>query len=404
MKKLLPTLAFLLLASVSFAGVKVLERSATPMLLEFILDGFELPEAGDHMRLDVSGMDYETRIGAPLIPLEELRIGLPPGSSINAVLLSSSQRRVQLGKRLLPVPEVIMADAVSSHSYRMDESLYLADTKHLLTPILPTSFRGVNYAPLEIRPFEYDGRFGLTVTEQAQIRIDIKGDTSYRGTPESDELTDVFLASLLNPDQASQWQSRTVDQINYADFSRSDHWLRLETDRDGMFRLGPNDLSSFPLADIDPRSFRLFSNGGGLLPFTILYPGNEFVEIPIRVVGDEQGWVKGIEVVKQQLGEPDASGRRSPVDIPGSNYIFDVDVVIVAIGQGPNPILTQSGAGLELRKSGNIVADPETGKTSRKGVFAGGDIVTGAATVILAMGAGRKAAAAMDAYLQPNKW
>jgi len=125
---------------------------------------------------------------------------------------------------------------------------------------------------------------------------------------------------------------------------------------------------------------------------------------PIRVVGDENGWVTGLEVVKQQLGEPDASGRRRPMDIPGSNYIIDVDVVIVAIGQGPNPILTQSGAGLELRKSGNIVADTETGKTSRKGVFAGGDIVTGAATVILAMGAGRKAAAAMDEYLKTGQW
>jgi glutamate synthase (NADPH/NADH) small chain len=112
---------------------------------------------------------------------------------------------------------------------------------------------------------------------------------------------------------------------------------------------------------------------------------------PIKVVGDDNGWVTGLEVVK-------------PMDIPGSNYIIDVDVVIVAIGQGPNPILTQSGAGLELRKSGNIVADPETGKTSRKGVFAGGDIVTGAATVILAMGAGRKAAAAMDEYLKTGKW
>ena len=125
---------------------------------------------------------------------------------------------------------------------------------------------------------------------------------------------------------------------------------------------------------------------------------------PIKVVGDDNGWVTGLEVVKQQLGEPDASGRRRPMDIPGSNYIIDVDVVIVAIGQGPNPILTQSGAGLELRKSGNIVADPETGKTSRKGVFAGGDIVTGAATVILAMGAGRKAAAAMDEYLTTGQW
>ncbi len=121
---------------------------------------------------------------------------------------------------------------------------------------------------------------------------------------------------------------------------------------------------------------------------------------PVKIIGDENGWVKGIECVKQQLGEPDASGRRRPMDIPGSNYVIDVDVVIIAIGQGPNPILTSTTPGLKLRKSGNIEADPETGKTSREGVFAGGDIVTGAATVILAMGAGRVAAKAIDEYLQ----
>jgi len=125
---------------------------------------------------------------------------------------------------------------------------------------------------------------------------------------------------------------------------------------------------------------------------------------PIRVIGDENGWVNGIECVKMELGEPDASGRRRPVEIKGSNHIIDVDVVIVAIGQGPNPILTSTTEGLKLRKSGNIEADTETGKTSRKGVFAGGDIVTGAATVILAMGAGRKAAAAMDEYLKTGQW
>jgi glutamate synthase (NADPH/NADH) small chain len=121
---------------------------------------------------------------------------------------------------------------------------------------------------------------------------------------------------------------------------------------------------------------------------------------PVRIIGDENGWVKGIECVKMELGEPDASGRRRPIEIKGSNYVIDVDVVIIAIGQGPNPILTSSTPGLKLRKSGNIEADPETGKTSREGVFAGGDIVTGAATVILAMGAGRAAAKAMDEFLQ----
>ena len=121
---------------------------------------------------------------------------------------------------------------------------------------------------------------------------------------------------------------------------------------------------------------------------------------PVKIIGDENGWVKGIECVKMELGEPDASGRRRPVEIKGSNYVIDIDVAIIAIGQGPNPILTSTTPGLQLRKSGNIEADPETGKTSREGVFAGGDIVTGAATVILAMGAGRAAAKAMDEYLQ----
>ncbi len=125
---------------------------------------------------------------------------------------------------------------------------------------------------------------------------------------------------------------------------------------------------------------------------------------PVQVIGDENGWVKGLECVKMELGEPDASGRRRPVEIKGSNYVIDLDVVIVAIGQGPNPILTSTTQGIQLRRSGNIEADPETGKTSRKGVFAGGDIVTGAATVILAMGAGRKAAAAMDEYLRTGEW
>ncbi len=125
---------------------------------------------------------------------------------------------------------------------------------------------------------------------------------------------------------------------------------------------------------------------------------------PTRVIGDENGWVKKLELIKMELGEPDASGRRRPIPMEGSEYTIDVDVVVPAIGQGPNPLLTSATPGLELNKWGNIVADEETGKTSLKGVFAGGDIVTGAATVILAMGAGKKAARAMHEFLQTGKW
>jgi glutamate synthase (NADPH) small chain len=121
---------------------------------------------------------------------------------------------------------------------------------------------------------------------------------------------------------------------------------------------------------------------------------------PVSIEGDERGWVKSLTCLRYELGEPDASGRRAPVAIPGSEFKIEMDTVVVAIGQGPNPLVTTSTPGLDLNKRGNIVADPETLMTSKPGVFAGGDIVTGAATVILAMGAGKKAAVGIDAYLK----
>jgi len=122
---------------------------------------------------------------------------------------------------------------------------------------------------------------------------------------------------------------------------------------------------------------------------------------PTQILGSEQGWVTGLECVKMELGAPDASGRRSPQEIPGSNFVLDVDMVIMAIGQGANPLLKQTTPDLDVTKRGNIVVDASEA-TSIPGVFAGGDIVTGAATVISAMGAGKKAAQAMDAYLQKH--
>lgn len=121
---------------------------------------------------------------------------------------------------------------------------------------------------------------------------------------------------------------------------------------------------------------------------------------PLRITGDENGWVTGMECVKMELGEPDASGRRRPQPIPGSEYTIDLDTVIVAIGQSPNPLIKSATPDLETYKWGGIVADEETGATSKPGVFAGGDAVTGAATVILAMGAGKTAAKHMDEYIK----
>ncbi len=121
---------------------------------------------------------------------------------------------------------------------------------------------------------------------------------------------------------------------------------------------------------------------------------------PTRVLGDENNRVRGMECLKMELGEPDESGRRRPVKIPGSEFEITCDMVIPALGNKANPLLTKNTKGLELNKWGNIVADPESGATSLPGVYAGGDIVIGAATVIEAMGAGKRAAEAIDKYLK----
>jgi len=121
---------------------------------------------------------------------------------------------------------------------------------------------------------------------------------------------------------------------------------------------------------------------------------------PTRILGDDKGWVRGMECVEMTLGEPDASGRRRPIPKAGSEHILEVDTVIIAIGTSPNPLIRSTTSGLETNKKGCIVVDENTCQTSREGVFAGGDAVTGSATVILAMGAGKKAAKAIDEYIR----
>jgi glutamate synthase (NADPH/NADH) small chain len=129
----------------------------------------------------------------------------------------------------------------------------------------------------------------------------------------------------------------------------------------------------------------------------------EFLTLPTKYIG-ENGWVKEMECLKMELGEPDSSGRRRPVPVKGSEFKIPVDTVVVAIGQSPNPLIPKTTPGLQVAKHGNIIADEKTGRTTKTGVFAGGDIVTGAATVILAMGAGRVAANSVDEYLKTGIW
>jgi glutamate synthase (NADPH/NADH) small chain len=132
--------------------------------------------------------------------------------------------------------------------------------------------------------------------------------------------------------------------------------------------------------------------------------GVEFAMLtnPVEILADEKGWVRAVKCIRMELGEPDESGRRSPVAVPGSEFEIETESVIMSLGTSPNPLIARTTSGLETNRRGCLVAD-EMGATSRKGVFAGGDAVTGAATVILAMGAGRKAAAAIHEYIVSGK-
>lgn len=125
----------------------------------------------------------------------------------------------------------------------------------------------------------------------------------------------------------------------------------------------------------------------------------QFLTNPVRILGDESGWVSGVECVRMELGDPDASGRRRPVPVEGSEFVIDIDMLVVAVGSKTNPLIAETTPGLEVTPRSLIVADESTGATSKPGVFAGGDAVIGAATVILAMGAGKRAAAGIGDYL-----
>jgi len=127
-----------------------------------------------------------------------------------------------------------------------------------------------------------------------------------------------------------------------------------------------------------------------------------FLENAKRILGDDKGFVTGVECLKYELGEPDASGRRSPVEVPGSEFLIAADTVVVAVGNASNPLIPATTNGLDINKRGNIVVNDETNETSIPGVFAGGDIVRGAATVILAMGEGRRAAAGINDFLRKS--
>ncbi len=278
-----------LLAGTLSAGIRILSSTDQQLIVEFRMEPYTLVSESDMLRMDVSGMDFLSVSGAPLLPYAEIKVGIPSGGSATARVLSSDAADVTLQKRLAPVPKVLLDSEVSRSVYEIDETLYGNRTGQVINPLPAAVFRGHAFVPIQIWPVQYDGQRQLKVHTQIIFAIDINGNTEYRAEPVNDDLGEILLDQLVNPSQARYWYSQNRETINHAPFAASDYWIRLETDRDGIYKITYSQLNAFPLSDVDPASFRLFTTGGSLLPFQIQTAGPEFKEIPIHVVDGEDG-------------------------------------------------------------------------------------------------------------------
>ncbi|MDD4310343.1 MAG: C25 family cysteine peptidase [Candidatus Cloacimonetes bacterium] len=286
--------AFLLLlaigVSVMLCGkVTLLSTRGTELIAEFTLDDWQVVPDGDFSRIIAEGMDYRTTPGAPLLPYDEFKVGLPPSGGFTFHVLESTKSSVTLPSRLIPAPLVTMKDGLSNFQYIADESKYHSTDTELISVLSTDTFRGYSFAIFQVNPFSYNGKSELQVITKAIVRIELSGDLNYRSGELSDTATDIFARQLLNETQALSWRSQPRNQVNFAPFANSDWWLRIETNREGIYRLNPSQISALPLQDIDPRLFRLFSTSGKVISDTVNQLGPEFREVPILVAGEEDG-------------------------------------------------------------------------------------------------------------------
>ena len=288
MRRVLLSLMALMTAIGLSAGVTLVSNQGRDLSIEYRLDPYQLVEDHGTLSISMPGMQFPSLSGAPLLPYLETKIGLPPGASISWSMQVLEEERVVLAKRLTPAPTMKFRDDISQSDYVINEDLYSGPAPYA-KDLEPDVFRGHRFAALRITPFRYDGQTGLTVLKRAMFNIRIQGDVEYRGQAESDELMQLMLTQFINAEQAKNWQSHNRNPVNYARFGNADHWLRIETDKEGIHKLTYQQLSALPLADVDPRTIRIFSTGGVLLPFQVVTPGPEFKEVAIQVVGEEDG-------------------------------------------------------------------------------------------------------------------
>ncbi|MCB5252229.1 MAG: type IX secretion system sortase PorU [Candidatus Cloacimonadaceae bacterium] len=289
MKRL--TIIALLVLACGFAMAKfsVVERNGRNLIVDFTLDEYEILQQQGFSSIILSQAGYPQEPGMPSLPELEFKIGIPPDGDASYTLISSTESRITLPNRLSPVAKIIKNGGISDFEYEINEEQYRSGDKEFIQKLAPGLFRGHPFAIFVLRPFRYDGDKTVDIISSARLQITLQGNTQAKSPKRDDPMASLVLKQLLNSEDASFWYTRQRSEVNYADFSRSPWWMKIETDKAGMYRINPSQLTGFPISEIDPRSFRIFSTFGKALPHTALYAGEQFTEIPIQIIGEEDG-------------------------------------------------------------------------------------------------------------------
>ncbi|MCK9433583.1 MAG: type IX secretion system sortase PorU [Candidatus Cloacimonetes bacterium] len=297
MRQLILSLGLLVSTMWIYAGITVVEQNANEITLDFVLDDYEIIDNQGYSSIRfVSGVYPEVK-GTPSLPSLEFKVGVPADGFAEAEIVSSVKEQIRLNKRVLPVPTPISKEGMSEYLYEIDENLYSDASESVLRSLGLHSFRNHPYVAYLINPFIYDGDLGLEVIKSARIKVSIGGDIAKKNNAPPDYLSSIFLDQLVNGHDAKHWVRSRNTAVNYADFSLSPWWAKIEVSRTGMYRVNPSQLDGFPLEDIDPRSFRLFASSGNLQNQSILGAGDSFSEIPIQVIGEEDGSFDGSDYI-----------------------------------------------------------------------------------------------------------
>ncbi len=288
MKKALVMVVILLSLALLNAKIEVISESSDYLLLEFRLGEFSLTETNEHLYFSAPGLGTTSEVGAPLLPINTYYVGIPENGNIEFRIVDIERSEHRLKLPILPVPEIIAGKETSEYIYTIDEAKYRRPSSPLISKEDPTYLRYNPVIPISISPVDYDYDLGkINVAQKITLEIRIQGDTTTRNQ-QFDQRD--LITSIINYESAQHWQNRDEIAINHAPFAKSDFWYSFEVSHKGMHELTYQQLSSLPLEDIDPRTIRIFSTGGALLPNSINNTGYPFREIPIMIPGEEDGF------------------------------------------------------------------------------------------------------------------